>query len=273
MLFDTHTHYNLSPLVKDSSSLQKEALALGIKKSVVVGTNIKSSLIALNMREKLPNCFLASLGLHPKCFLEDKVDLNQEVAKWQKLDKSAFDAYGEMGLDFYGLDRQSPQFSELITQQSQLLSLQLQFAVKNPKTVILHVRDNVCSPDREDNAYGLIIKILTELKASNLNLIFHCFSGNRAYLEKVLLFPHSYISFAGNLTFKSALNMRELADLVPSSRRLLETDAPFLAPEGRRGQVCKPSFLDITAKFAEKNLGFNLEEIYQNSLKAFSLLN
>lgn len=268
-LFDTHSHYNLSPLLENYQALQTDALDAQIQRAVVVGTDTQSSQTAVNLQEKMPDYFLASLGLHPEICQGDEATFQAEIEKWQQIDQSQFAAYGEIGLDFFHLDKTAPNFARLVARQTQLLTLQLEAALRQPKPVIFHVRDDFCDPDHDTNAYGLILKIIAHTHADNLTLIFHCFSGNTAYLEKVLALPQSYISFAGNLTFKSAANLRELSLCVPSQRLLLETDSPFLAPEGERGKACLPAMLAITAKFAEKNLNLNLDQIYQNSCQLF----
>ncbi len=271
-LFDTHSHYNLLPLSEDWSNLAINAKNAGISHSLIAGTTATSSQDALNMREKMPDFFLASAGLHPEIAINQN-ELDQALRAWQNLDLAAFDAYGEIGLDFYHLDRQAPDFAHLVSLQVSLLKAQLDIiaALPHPRPILFHVRDDFCDPNSSDNAYGLLLKIIAASPVSTFPLVFHCFSGNEAYLRQVLRFPHSFISFAGNLTFKNAVNLRELSTFVPRERLLLETDAPFLSPEPCRGRACLPEFLAHTAAFAATNLGFDLDQIYHHSCQLFSL--
>ena len=175
-------------------------------------------------------------------------------------------------MDFYRFDRQATAFPQQIKYQLSLLQTQLELASQTKKPIILHVRDDFCAVNQLDNAYGLLIDTLLHSSARTSPLVFHCFSGNQEYLQKIIAeFSHSYVSFAGNLTFKNAGILRELSTQVPSNRLLLETDAPFLSPEPKRGQACLPEFFAHTASFAAQQLHLDLEQIYLNSCQLFNL--
>lgn len=265
-IFDTHSHYNLEPLAQDWQNFAFQAQAAGVKRSVIIGTNVASSLVAVNMREKMADFFLATVGIHPG----EAEKVEAELAALARLNLEQFIAYGEIGLDFYRCDRQAANFATTVAAQTRLLREQLKIALAKPKPVIFHVRDNFVDAERDDNAYGLILKIIAQSGATELPLIFHCFSGDALYLRKILQLPNSYISFAGNLTFRNARDLQMLASLIPPERLLLETDAPFLAPEPKRGCICQPAFIAHTAHFAAENLSVPLEQIYANSCRVFS---
>jgi TatD DNase family protein len=155
-----------------------------------------------------------------------------------------------------------------MTLQAKMLRKQLQMALQWRKTAILHVRDEICDLSSLDNAYGLVIRILEEEKVNGIPIIFHCFSGSAEYLRAALAIPESYISFAGNVTFKSARELRELLVGVPAGRLLLETDAPFLAPEPQRGSSNHPQFLIHIAEVAA-SLGIDLDSVTAASSSVF----
>ncbi len=278
LLFDTHAHYNLDPIWSKWQEAVINAKNAGITQAMVVGTDNQSNQRALELKESESDFFRVSLGLHPLFFLEDEnkleemeVMVEEQWLIWQKMQaKNKFEAYGEIGLDFFHLDRQDDSFDKIMSLQVDLLQKQLQELLKRPKPVILHVRDNFCQPQKTDNAYGLVLQILKQEEVMDLPLIFHCFSGTKEYLQAVLKLPQSYVSFAGNLTFKSAHQLRELCSLTPAKKLLLETDAPFLSPEPKRGQPCRGEFLAITAKYAEKELKVDLAQIYENSQRLFN---
>ena len=102
----------------------------------------------------------------------------------------------------------------------------------------------------------------------------HCFSGDRGFLEQCLNLG-LYISFTCNLTYKKADNLRNLAGLVPLERLLLETDAPFLPPEGLRGKRNEPAYVKYLAGEISQIKGKDLEEVAQitteNAKKLFNL--
>lgn len=270
-LFDTHSHYNLEPLLQSWEDLMAAAQNEGIVRSVVVGADAASSLVAAKLREKAKSFFLASIGIHPEMATSDSQIIDQ-LSVLKTIQPQLIDAYGEIGLDFYRFDRQSPQFSQQITLQLSLLKTQLELAASTKKPLILHVRDDFCAVNQLDNAYGLLINTLLDSSARTSPLVFHCFSGDQEYLQKIIAeFPQAYISFAGNLTFKSAGILRQLITQVPRDRLLLETDAPFLSPEPQRGRLCLPEFFAHTARFAEQQLQLDLKQIYFNSCQLFQL--
>ncbi len=269
-LFDTHSHYNLEPFFSSWEELMLAAKKVGIVKSVVVGTETISNLAAVNMRQKMPDFFLAAVGIHPELATNDE-QIAKELSLLRLIEPKLIAAYGEIGLDFYRFDRQAATFSQQVKLQLSLLQPQLELAVQAEKPLILHVRDDFCDVNQPDNAYGLLIDTLLHSSARTSPLVFHCFSGNQDYLQKIIAeFPQAYISFAGNLTFKSAGILRELAAQVPQDRLLLETDAPFLSPEPQRGRPCLPEFFAYTASFAAQQLHLDLEQIYLNSCQVFN---
>ncbi len=312
-LFDTHAHYNHPPLLDNWQQAVIDAKSAGITGALIAATSAENSQIAVNMREKMPDFFYASLGAHPEAIYHDQTALltastssaspnsisttspppnfpppptptflQAELEQLSKLLQSLqdrphiIDAFGEIGLDFYRLSRQ-PAANFAQHQKYQLLFLRQQLALfldfstrtQTRPPFIFHVRDDFCDLTNPHNAYSLILSEIRQAGLDAFPLIFHCFSGNHAYLAQILQFPHSYISFAGNLTFKNAPDLQKLAQAVPADRLLLETDAPFLAPVPRRGQSCAPAFLADTAAFARASLHLDLEQIYQNSRRLF----
>lgn len=273
-LFDTHAHYNLAPLYANWQAYQSQAQAAAITHTLVVGTDLKTCHNAIQLKKAAANFFLLSLGLHPNIVYQNnqlisESELGKICHQWSELVKKnrpILSAIGECGLDFFQIDKSSPIFPHLLERQIKLLKLQLHLAKELALPIVLHVRDSNCQ-QQSDNAYQLICQQVSSL-TPNAKLIWHCFSGEPWYLQQVLAMPHSYISFAGNLTFKNAPALRELFSQVPAEKLLLETDAPFLSPEPVRGQICQPAFLAHTGKLAA-SLGADLEQIYQNSCSLF----
>lgn len=271
MLFDTHAHYNLAPLYDDWQHHLAAARQVGITHTNVVGTDLNTCQKALTLKKARADFFTLSLGLHPLTAYKKQQSLTPEqlsspIKQYTQLVEKhlpLISAIGETGLDFFRLDKTSHAFEQIKNAQITLCKKQLALAVQYHLPVVLHVRDDDCHLADPNNAYALIHQLLAESSFTQAT-IWHCFSGNRDYLQKILLKDNAYISFAGNLTFKNAPLLRELFALVPAEKLLLETDAPFLSPEPARGKLCQPAFLRHTAKLA-KQLGANLEQIYQNS--------
>ena len=97
-------------------------------------------------------------------------------------------------------------------------------------------------------------------KYPNVKGVFHCFSGS-AETARELVNMGWYISFSGSVTFKNATKPKEACVVVPSDRLLIETDAPYLAPTPHRGEMNKPSYVQLTAEEVARLRGASLEEI------------
>jgi TatD DNase family protein len=163
---------------------------------------------------------------------------------------------GETGLDFYRdwapVDRQYETFKAQIT-----LAKEIQ------KPLVIHSR----SAGEES------IKVLMENNAADVGGVFHCFAENAAFAARLSEIGF-YVSFPGQITFKKADDVREVCRGIPLERILVETDAPFLAPEPHRGKRCEPSFVVDTARKLAEIKGVSLEELAaittQNALRLFS---
>ena len=163
-------------------------------------------------------------------------------------------AIGETGLDYY----RSEQNKHL---QQQSLEFHISLAQQHKKVLIIHNRDS-----DEDLRLMLCHR---ELPAGG---IMHCFSGNFMLIES-LLARGFYFSFAGNVSYKNAENLRQAVCQVPLERLLIETDAPFLAPQPVRGQINHPGFightLDVLAQCRSMSPQALLQRLRENWLRLF----
>lgn len=284
-IIDTHCHYNLEPLYsgdpfcfkikEDSQILQmnwqkhwQNAQKAGVNKSIIVGPGLSSSEKAVEIANE-EECLYAAVGIHPER-ANKIIDIDQAMIALEKLaNNKKVIAIGETGLDYFYLNGESlEELTEIKKRQKDLFIGQIKLAQKLNLPLILHVRD------KEDLAYQETIDLLEKYWSFNKAIIFHCVSGPISYIKKALTLQNSYFGFDGNITFKKADNIREIFTLVQKTdakKILLETDAPYLAPEPHRGQICEPQMIVEIANYLEKNLQANLEEIYQNSLRAFEI--
>ncbi|HPS40411.1 MAG TPA: TatD family hydrolase [Candidatus Woesebacteria bacterium] len=284
-IIDTHCHYNLEPLysgqpfcfkIKADDPLTKlrwqdhwqAAQKKGVQKSIIVGPGLSSSKKALEIAATDKNLY-ASVGIHPE--RTNKI-INLAQAKLELASLAQNDrvvAIGETGLDYFYLQtNDQEEITKTKLRQKELFIDQIKLAVKLRLPLILHVRD------KEEKAYYETLKIIEQYWAFDRALIFHCVSGPLDYVKKALEYKNSYFGFDGNITFQKAENIRTIFKLVQKTdpqKILLETDAPYLAPEPYRGQVCEPQMITVLANYLEKNCQANLSAIYQNSLCAFKL--
>jgi TatD DNase family protein len=221
-LIDTHCHLDLiETSVKAVLAGAKQA---GIDEVITVGISVPSSVQAVVIAHAHPEVY-ATVGLHP----HDARLWNDKTA--DELERLAGDkrvvAVGECGLDYYR--DLSPR-----DEQRRAFVGQMELARRVGKALVVHVREAA------DEALALLGE-----HAGGLTVVLHCFSQPQTLDE--CLSRGYYISFAGNVTYKNAADLRAAARIVPDDRLLLETDAPFLTPVPFRGKGNLPERVVHTA--------------------------
>jgi TatD DNase family protein len=218
--FDSHCHLHL---FDDVASTVEAARRSGVDHILAVGIDVASS--EAERGNAHAHGLWAAAGVHPNSALEWDDAAAAMIARL--LDDERVVAVGETGLDFYRdhapQDRQRAAFRDHI-----------ELAKSNDACLVIHTRDSTTAA-------------LDELESAGLpaRLIFHCWSGDETELARAVE-QGAYVSFAGNTTFKNALELRAAAALVPDDRLLVETDAPFLAPVPHRGRANEPAYVAIT---------------------------
>lgn len=255
MIFvDSHCHIDGKEFDDDRDEIVKRANDAGVKFMLTVGTGEPDSGSferAVEIAEKYENVF-ASIGVHPHDAKAFDAKAEMRLITLAKENKKVI-AWGEIGLDFYY--EHSPR--EI---QDNVFRRQIQIARELNLPIIIHSRDA-----DEDT-----VRILTE-ECSDKSFrggIMHCFGGT-AQMAESLMKINFLISFAGNVTFKKAENLREAARIVPLEKLLIETDCPFLAPIPLRGKRNEPSFVVHTAKFLAEFYGVELETLACHTTKNF----
>lgn len=223
MLIDTHCHLDFPDFDRDRDKVIDRAKDAGVGSIVNVGSSIPGTRRSIELARKYDIVY-ASLGVHPHeaSSVTDKVigDFRRRAREEKVV------AIGEVGLDYYR--NLSPRDTQLTVFKKFIrLSRELDLPL------IIHAReaaDDVIKTLREEHAGG------------SCRGVMHCFSGD-APLLKACLDLGLFISFTCSLTFKNAKALRDVAKLVPSERLMIETDAPFLAPQEFRGKRNEPSYL------------------------------
>lgn len=251
---DTHVHLHFPDYLTDRDEVLSRARATGIGTFINIGTDLESSRQAVRLAEEKEFIF-ASVGIHP----HDTKDANalafKELATLARHPRVV--AIGEVGLDFFRGHSPHETQKEVFRR-----FLRLHCEIKKP--LVLHCRD----------AYEDLMAILKEEMSPPFEGVMHCFSSDRAMMERFLDLGF-HISFAGPLTYKKNDALREACKTCPIDRLLLETDAPFLAPQSMRGKRNEPAFMIETARVAAGLQGISLEELClktsENSRLAFKL--
>lgn len=253
-LVDSHCHIDGSQFDNDREDIIRRAEESGVKAMLNVGTGSPQDFSferTVELAKRYPMIF-GSVGIHP----HDAVEYSDEVEKRLiNLVKSCpkIIAWGEIGLDFY-YDH-SPR-----DVQKKIFRRQIRVARDLGLPIIIHSRE----------ANQETVKILTE-ECSYPDFrggIMHCFAGTPEMAEDLMKIGF-YISFAGNVTFKKADNLREAARAVPLDKLLLETDCPYLAPVPMRGKRNEPAFVAHTAKFLADFYKIDEKELADQTTKNF----
>jgi TatD DNase family protein len=223
-VIDSHTHLELCE--PPDAELVEAAAEQGVRRIVTVGIDDASCRAALQAAEDFPQVY-AAIGRHPNSATGfDDADLDELRALAAH---SKCVAIGETGLDYYRDGAPRPD-------QEHAFAAQIELALETGKPLVIHTRA------AEDDT----LAVLGE-RARGARVILHCFSMPER-IEECLEHDDWWISFAGNATYPKAVGLREAALRVPLDRILVETDAPFLAPQAVRGKPNQPANVVHTAK-------------------------
>jgi TatD DNase family protein len=223
-VIDSHTHLDMCE--PPAAELVAAARAAGVSRIVTVGTTPESCRAALAAAEAFQDVY-AAIGRHPNSssgFDDAALADLRELASHERCV-----AVGETGLDY---------FRDHAPREDQMLafSAQVELARSLDKPLVIHTRA----------AADDTLRVLSE-QAPGLKVILHCFTlADR--IDECLAHPDWWFSFAGNVTYPKAPELRDAALRVPGDRLLVETDAPFLAPQPVRGKPNQPANVVHTAQ-------------------------
>jgi TatD DNase family protein len=246
-VIDTHAHLDA---LDDPAAAVARAREAGVTRILTIGTNVEMCRQALAFAERHDEVY-AILGIHPHAAAEVDESAVPEVR--QMLDHPRAVAVGEIGLDYYR--DYAPRDS-----QRDLFDRLLAVAADTGKPVVIHTR----AADADT---------LAALAGFGGNVVLHCFSSSP--LLPVALERGYYVSFAGNVTFPKASDLRIAATQVPRDRLLAETDTPYLAPQPVRGRRNEPAYVVHTLAALAEARGDDPAEleaqIEMNATAAFGL--
>ncbi len=257
-LFDTHAHCDDERFTNEyeggTDKLIRDCLDDCIGNIVNIGTNLENSKKSIELAEKFDEVY-ACVGIHPTdAYLYDDVDyVICELERMLAHPKVV--ALGEIGLDYHW---------DNVPKETQMLFFrkQMELASKLNVPVVIH--------DRE--AHGDCLEVVK--KFPSVTGIFHCFSGSPEFARELVKLGW-YISFAGAITYKNAIQPKEACKVVPSDRILIETDAPYLTPVPHRGELNRSSYVYYTAQEVANQRGVSIEEIekitYENAKRIFRI--
>lgn len=253
-LVDSHCHIDGEAFDEDRDEVVKRAKDTGVSVMLNIGTGDPHSddfRKAVAVAEKYENVF-ASVGVHPHdAKLYDDAAENHLIELVKSSNKVI--AWGEIGLDFY-YDH-SPRETQI-----EVFRRQIRTARVLDLPIIIHSRD----------ADDETVQVLREECSHSIfrGGVMHCFGGTPK-MAKEILELNFLISFAGNVTFKKADNLRDAARVVPLDRMLVETDCPFLTPIPHRGKRNEPAYVAHTASFLADLKEVSVEVVAERTTRNF----
>jgi TatD DNase family protein len=235
-LVDTHCHLQHHRFDDDRQEVIARALE-ALEWIVVIGDDLESSRAAVAL---VQDRVYATVGYHP--YHAESVDDTALATLRELAAQPGVRGIGEIGLDY---------FNEYAPRPAQHIAFekQLELACELDLPVVIHNRSS------DDDAYAMLKNFARRLPGC----IMHCFGSDAAFAEKCVDLGF-YVSFAGNVTFPKAPELREAAAAVPLERLLVETDAPYLAPPPMRGKRCEPQYVVHTAECLAEVKGVSPEE-------------
>ena len=249
MLIDTHCHLDFPDFDPDREATVSRAKEAGVGIIINVASSFKASQDAVRLAARFQHVY-ASVGIHPHDAKEFTPQVSSELKKLAAMPKVV--AIGEVGLDYYR-NLSDPSVQRGVFEQF----VQLAADVRLPLIVHARMAD-------ED-----VLAVLKGGKGAVPNgVVVHCFSGGKDFLTRCLDLGFC-VSFTCNIMYKKAESLREIVRLVPLERMFLETDAPFLAPEGKRGKRNEPAYVAELAAEVARIKGIDFETVcVQTTLNA-----
>ncbi|HEY4695212.1 MAG TPA: TatD family hydrolase [Candidatus Nanoarchaeia archaeon] len=254
-LIDTHAHLQFAKFNEDREEVVKRT-SQELEAIIMPGAKIDSSEASVKLAQQVPN-FYAAVGVHPHHAGEWQENWSKKLGSLITEDKVV--AVGEVGLDNYRYkDYPTPDLKN----QLEILIPQIELARAHNKPILFHCRQ----------AYDELYEAIERYQP--LTGLVHCFMGDKTVAKKFVDLG-LYISFAGNLTYPQNDHMREAAAFLPEDKIVIETDSPYLAPEGLRGQRNEPVNVHFVAEIIARVKKIDLEKValftVTNSKKLFKI--
>lgn len=241
MLVDTHCHLDDPQFGVDTPKVIHRARENGVELMVCVGTDLDSTRRCIELASADPRLF-ASVGVHPH--FADKVTTDEAFAPIEEMAAHPkVVGVGETGLDYY------KKFARP-ERQKELLRRHIRLSLKTGKALIVHCRD----------AHDDFFEALSRETRPPIRGVMHCFSSTRDNAARALEWG-LMISIAGPVTYPNAAALADVVRTIPLDRLVVETDAPYLAPQAHRGQRNEPVHVRHVAQKIAELQGVSFESV------------
>lgn len=246
MIFDTHTHLNAEQFKNDIPETIEAAKKLGVTEMAVVGFDTPTIEKSLRLSQTYANIY-SIIGWHPT--EAGSYTTEVEAKLQQQLESDRVVALGEIGLDYHWMEDPKEV-------QEKVFRRQIAIAKERHLPISIHTREAL------EDTY----RILKDEKVATIGGIMHSFSGDTEWMNRFLDLG-MHISLSGVVTFKKALEVQEVAKVVPLERLLVETDAPYLAPVPYRGKRNEPGYTRYVVEKIAELRGESIERIAMQTRK------
>lgn len=239
MFIDSHCHINFPELADNLDEVLANMRANQVTHALCVSVDLGKFPQILSLAEQHDNIY-ASVGVHPDHELEDE-PTQSELVRLAQHPKVV--AIGETGLDYYRLQGD-------LEWQRMRFRTHIRAAVECNKPLIVHTR----------SASADTLRLMQEEGADQVGGVMHCFTESLEVAQAAIEM-NFYISLSGIVTFKKALELKEVASRIPLERMLIETDSPYLAPVPFRGKLNQPGYVKYVAEEIAKLRGITADEV------------
>jgi TatD DNase family protein len=246
MWLDSHCHLTADRYAEDRDEVIRRARRAGVDTMIAIGSGygFAGNFAAVELAHSQSDVH-ATVGVHPHEASEFDDKILEQLRAW--LADPAVVALGECGLDYHYMN------SEREAQRAAFAG-QLALARELSVPVTIHVRGD------EPDAYGEMLEIWLSEGQGQLEGVLHCYTGTQEFAHRAMD-AGFMVSFSGIITFKRSDALREVARSIPLDRLMVETDAPFLAPEGHRGKRNEPAWVAEVGERLAEIRGAEPEEI------------
>jgi TatD DNase family protein len=246
MLIDTHVHLDYDVFAEDFEEVLRRAREAGVERVITIGTGCESSRQAVALAERHPEVF-ATVGVHPNQVEDEPADYLSQLRELARHPRVV--AIGEIGLDYFRLpggpgcedsttlpEEKRTRRERIIMRQKEVFESLLGLAEEEGLNAVIHQRASWADTTETLRRW-----------AGRVRGVLHCFGGTSEEAREMLALGH-LVSFTGIATFKNGQNMRDCAALLAPGEFMVETDAPYLAPEPHRGTRCEPWHTRLVAE-------------------------
>lgn len=247
LLVDSHCHLDFPEFHGREDQLLAAMKANGVGWALIAGVTLERLPGVFALAERFSNIY-AAVGVHPDTQEGEEPDQDRLI---RLADHPKVVAIGETGLDYFRLEGD-------LEWQRERFRTHIRVARRTCKPLIIHTRE----------AAADTLRVLEEEGADEVGGVFHCFTETLAVAQSALRLGF-HISFSGIVTFKKALQIQEVASIVPLDRILVETDAPYLAPVPHRGKLNHPALVRHVAEEVAKLRGIGVEDLAKATTENF----